>query len=121
MRRRRSAALVTAGFFAFAADVCAAQVSGATRDVGSPDEQFEVKPPAGLQLQAPIAIPPQVQSAGAMTVERFAFRGASTVPTETLEAIVAPWTGRALSADDLRQALGAVTAHLRERGLYARP
>lgn len=118
MRRCCSAALAIAGFLSIDASV--AQVPpGATRDVGGPEEQFEVKPPAGLQLQAPAPLPADLQNVDALLVSRFRFSGSTVVFAEDLEAVAAPWAGRRLSPDDLRAALAAVTAHLRERGLYA--
>jgi hemolysin activation/secretion protein len=91
----------------------------ATRDIGSPEEQFEPRPPAGLQLQAPAVSAPQLQGAGTVTIARFRFEGVTAVSSEALGAVVAPWTGRPLSPDALQEALAAVTAYLRGRGLYA--
>jgi hemolysin activation/secretion protein len=120
MHRCRAAALVAAGLLTFASPLSIAQAPpAATRDVGSPDEQFEVKPPAGLQLQTPAASQPALQSTGTIAIKRFRFVGSTVVPTEELEAVGAPWTGRPLTADDLRNALAALTAHLRGRGLFA--
>lgn len=77
-----------------------------------------MKPPAGLQLDTPAPAAPALPGETVL-VERFRFSGSTIVPESELQAIVAPWTGKRLSPDELRAALTAVTAHLRERGLFA--
>lgn len=75
-----------------------------------------VPPPGGLDLQ-PLA-PPKEQLAPARPVFVRSFRvvGAAALEAE-LAALLAPWTGRELSSDDLRRAADAVTTHLRAKGL----
>ena len=91
---------------------------GATRDVGGPEEQFEVKPPAGIQLQAPAA-PPVTLTEGTIVIERVRFEGLTAFAHAALDPVVAPWLARPLAAPDLNALVAAVTAFLRQRGLYA--
>jgi hemolysin activation/secretion protein len=117
--KKFSAAMIAAAFAASVSDHAAAQVPpAATRDLGSPEEQFRVKPPAGLQLDTPEPTAPGFPTES-IPVNRFRFSGSTVVPESELESVVTPWTGRRVSPDELRAALAAVTAHLRERGLFA--
>ena len=75
------------------------------------------------RAQPRLDIPVLESSAVAQTVAgkigRFKFSGITVVPVSELEAVVAPWLGKELSAADLTNVLNAVTSHMRERGLYA--
>jgi hemolysin activation/secretion protein len=120
MRGRCPAAVVSAAFVGCSAASAIAQVPpAATRDIGGPEEQFEVRPPAGLQLNAPAVSAAQPRAAGTVTIARFSFEGATAVSIEELETVAKPWTGRSLSPEELGEAVAALTAYLRSRGLYA--
>jgi hemolysin activation/secretion protein len=104
---------------AFPLAVCGQLSPGATRDVGGPEEQFEVKPPAGIQLQAPAAPSAPLTTQGTLVIDRIRFEGLTAFPPSELEPVVAPWLGRPLAAADLNELINLVTTVLRERGLYA--
>src|SRR5436853_839474 len=101
-------------------NVALAQLApGVTRDLSAPQERFDVKPPPGIDLQAPVPPVPVVPADGTVTISGFRFEGNTRAPSSVLEAVTAPWVGRALSASDLRDVIDAVTTYLRQRGLYA--
>jgi len=92
---------------------------GATRDLGGPEEQFEVRPKSGIQLQAPAVRSVPLMLHGAALIERIRFEGLTAFSPSVLEPVVAPWLGKPLMAIELTALVDAITAFLRERGLYS--
>ncbi|HUQ24377.1 MAG TPA: ShlB/FhaC/HecB family hemolysin secretion/activation protein, partial [Burkholderiales bacterium] len=76
-----------------------------------------VAPPGGIELKAlPVPAAPLVVAAPVF-VKSFRILGSPTFETE-LATLLAPWTGRSLSAEELQRAADAATAHLRKRGFF---
>lgn len=72
--------------------------------------------PGGVELKAlPVPGAP-LSPAAPVFVRSFQITGAPTFQTE-IAALLAPWTNRALSAEDFAKASEAVTAYLRGKGL----
>src|SRR5262245_31312389 len=110
------ATLLAAALAGFACPESHAQLPPAgTR---TPDPQPDLRPAPGFDIKPPAPPAAQPAFAGTVRVMRFRFSGATLVPASELEAVVAPWTGRELGAADLSDAVGAVTSHLRRRGLF---
>ena len=80
-----------------------------------------IAPPAPAPKVIPDSAPPMAASdAGTarVMVRAFAIEGASVVPAATLQAIVAPYTGRALTFNEMTQAAAAVSAYYRAQGYF---
>ena len=76
-----------------------------------------VSPGKVLPDVAPLATPP---AAGAerVLVSQFAFEGVSAFPVATLQALLAPYTGLALSFTEMNQAAATVSQYYRDRGYF---
>jgi len=72
-------------------------------------------------IQAPPSRAPAATPSGGDThvqVSHFEFSGNLAISTETLNAVVAPWAGRALNFGELIQAVEAVEAHYKAAGYF---
>src|SRR5262245_52676718 len=98
------------------ASVASAQLSpGAVKPQPPEVPPVPSAPREGIELQAPEPAAPLILSAPVF-VKSFRVVGAPTFQTE-VEALLAPYTGRTLTAADLSRAAAAITAHLRGKGL----
>ena len=98
--------------------LCQAQVTPGT---GGSLRSFETppatQPPSRLEIPIPDSTAITQKLAG--TIARFRISGLSAVPEQDVVAVLAPWTGKALTAAELTAVLNAVRSCLRQRGLYA--
>ena len=110
-----SATLAAATLFPL---LCQAQVTPGT---GGSLLSFEAppatQPPSRLEIPIPDTTAITQKLAG--TIARFRVSGLTAVPEQDVVAVLAPWTGRALTAAELTAVLNAVRSCLRQRGLYA--
>jgi len=74
-------------------------------------------PPSSFELRVPPAPPAPLTLRSPVFVKAFRISGSKTVPEAELAAVLAQWTGREVSAEDLTRAAEAVTAYLRGKGL----
>jgi len=103
-------------FLLFPVSVALAQVSpGAIKPQPPEVPPVPSAPREGIELKAPAPAAPLVLSAP-VYVQSFRVAGAPTFQTK-IAALLAPYTGRTLTAEDLMRAADEVTAHLRSTGL----
>lgn len=72
-----------------------------------------------LQMQTPEK-KPTAPSATKVSVKRFTFSGNSTIKTEALQAVVAPYLGKKLSFDELQDVTRLIADYYRDKGFSAR-
>jgi len=117
--RRRPAAFLAA----LLAASCAAQAAVPPPDAGQVQRQAE------RALSPPDATPPPSEAAHrdrggeagpAFVVQRFVVEGATLLPPDALQRVLAPWRGRPLRFSDLQAALRQVVALYRDHGWFAR-
>jgi hemolysin activation/secretion protein len=94
----------------------------ASAQPGRIDERFQQRP-AAPSVGAPIDIPAQRAPATGpaaegvtFTVRSVVFEGNTTLSERTLQAIAAPYTGRAISLTDANELAGKITAAYRDAG-----
>ena len=94
----------------------------ASAQPGRVDERFQQRP-AAPSVGAPIDIPAQGAPAPGpsaqgvtFTVRSVVFEGNTTLPGATLQALAAPYTGRAISLADANELAAKVTAAYRDAG-----
>jgi hemolysin activation/secretion protein len=115
-RLKRASLLVTAALLLPL--LCNAQVTpGTGGSLRSLEPPPLAQPPSRLEI--PIPDTTAVTQALAGVVKRFRVTGLSTVSEREIVTLLAPWTGKTLSAADLSAVLNAVRRDLRQRGLYA--
>jgi hemolysin activation/secretion protein len=79
----------------------------------------DARPPAPVELRPPAPPAPDVAIPSGVTVRAFRFTGLTALDPSELAPVVAAWTGRPLTGDDLAAVLREVASYLRGRGLFA--
>lgn len=89
-----------------------APTPGTVGDTLKPPPQLP-QPPVAPPIEAPRRAAPGAVAAGgkAIAVQRFVFSGNTVFSSEQLEAVVAPYTGRALTLLEIYEAADKVTDH----------
>jgi hemolysin activation/secretion protein len=78
---------------------------------------YPAAPQGGLDLSVPSIPRATFTLDSPILVKAFRVTGSTTVSDHELASLLSPWTGRTLGAEEIALAAGAVTTHLRARGL----
>jgi hemolysin activation/secretion protein len=113
---RYFAPALAALFGTFISTASFAQGAPSGRDEGVPERPADA-PPSGIGIKPP-APPASGFVVESVMISRFRFSGLTAIGAAELDRVVAPWTGRVVSARELADAASAVTQFLRQRGLF---